>query len=354
VAGTPAAATATNTAAAASVHHLRVAAGFSSSGSATAVSLTSENEISRRRRRRRRLRCVSDGFLVVTRRVGHERGQRIALLALGRGSPDPARRRRRGRGPERLGQRRHLEVDRLAGAVRRPVGLDDGCRRRRLFDMARGVEGAIRGVHLVVVAHRRASPRVAPGRGRRRRIYGDCRSRRRRAFDVAYGALEMPHRVGGAIRRLDGVALVAPRGGLTLHRVVGERRQPLRDLDRDRRRRGGRGRRRRRRRRRGDRFVGGAELREKRLERRRRGEVVALAEHPFEILLRIDGGLEPVLRIELQRAHQPGAQPGGQRLEAAPRGVRPRRRDDVAELSRLLGEQRPAEDQRQGDDADLG
>ena len=79
-----------------------------------------------------------------------------------------------------------------------------------------------------------------------------------------------------------------------------------------------------------------------------------LAEDPFEILLRVDGGVETVLRIELERAHQPRAKAGGQRLETAPRGVRPRGRDDIAQPSgRLFVEQRPAEDQRQRDDGNL-
>ena len=75
---------------------------------------------------------------------------------------------------------------------------------------------------------------------------------------------------------------------------------------------------------------------EKRLERRRRGEVVALAEHAFELLLRVDRRLERVACVELQRAHHPGAQAGGQRLEAAARRDRPRRRDEIAQARRAL------------------
>jgi len=73
------------------------------------------------------------------------------------------------------------------------------------------------------------------------------------------------------------------------------------------------------------RLGGGAIALEERFERGRRGEIVAFTEDAFELLLRFDGRLERVARVELQRAHQPRAQPGRQRLEAAARRHRPRR-----------------------------
>ena len=102
------------------------------------------------------------------------------------------------------------------------------------------------------------------------------------------------------------------------------------------------------------RFGRGAVALEERFERGRCGEVVALTEHAFELFLRVDRRLERVARIELQRAHQPGAEAGGQRLEPAAGRDGPRRRHQIAEARGcFLVVQAASEDQRQRDDTDL-
>ncbi|PYR33672.1 MAG: hypothetical protein DMF93_24805 [Acidobacteria bacterium] len=70
--------------------------------------------------------------------------------------------------------------------------------------------------------------------------------------------------------------------------------------------------------------------------------------------MRVDRGRKRLTRIELQRAHDPRAQAGRQRLEAAARRNRPRRRDDFAEpRGQLVVGERASEDQRERDGAEL-
>ena len=208
-----------------------------------------------------------------------------------------------------LGDRRQLDVDRVHRTIRGPVGLHHRRRRRRHIEGPRCLDRTVgRARRFGFNLQCRVDVQVARGCRRSRslhvrRFVGDRRRGRGRCHDR--GRHRFAHRLGGR-----------PGGGC--------------------------------------RVVRAAELCQECFERGRGREEVALAEEVLEFLLRIGRGVEAVLRIELERAHQPGPQSGRQRLEAAARRVRPRRRDDVAEaIGGFFVEQPPAENQRQRHDRNL-